>query len=304
MKSKSLLICAVLTVLLLAPVAGVCYANGDIVEKIGANGSVDWVKGTIIVKGVGAPPDNAKNEAQARLMTERAAKVDAYRNAVEIVNGVRVSAESTVQNFTVTSDIVKTRIDGFVQGAQQVDIKYMSDGAIEIFLSIPIFGNGALADILLPAQTEIKTPSLAKTPDVCPTCGQPWPGKAAEISAPSKAAAAGEVYTGLVIDARGLEARPAITPRIVTEDGQEIYGSSYVSREFVIKQGMVGYSKDVAKAAQTDRVTDKPLVIKAIKISGSKKADFVVSAADAARLLAMKENLKFLEQCRVMVVVD
>ena len=90
----------------------------------------------------------------------------------------------------------------------------------------------------------------------------------------------------------------------MTEDGQEIYGSSYVSREFVIKQGMVGYSKDVAKAAKTDRVTDNPLVIKAVKISGSKKADFVVSAADAAKLLAMKENLKFLEQCRVMVVVD
>jgi len=44
----------------------------------------------ILAKGSGAPPKEAKNIAQARLMAERAALSDARRNLVEVLKGVRV----------------------------------------------------------------------------------------------------------------------------------------------------------------------------------------------------------------------
>ena len=41
-----------------------------------------------------------------------------------------------------------------------------------------------------------------------------------------------------IIDAKGLNAKPAMSPKVVDENGQEVYGSAYVSREFAVQQGM------------------------------------------------------------------
>jgi hypothetical protein len=108
----------------------------------------------------------------------------------------------------------------------------------------------------------------------------------------------------MVIDARGLGARPAMAPKIVDESGKEIYGSAMVNREFAVQQGMVGYAKDLSAAQGNNRVTDRPVTIKALRTSGAAKVDVVISDSDAAKLTSAAENLSFLQKCRVMVVLD
>jgi hypothetical protein len=54
-------------------------------------------------------------------------------------------------------------------------------------------------------------------------------------------------------------------------------------------------------AARHPRVADKPLVLKGLRTSGT---DIVVSNTDAARLRSAFENLAFLRQCRVVIVLD
>ena len=56
------------------------------------------------------------------------------------------------------------------------------------------------------------------------------------------------VYTGIVIDARGIQARPAMSPRIFDEDGKEVYGLANVDLEYAVKQGMSGYARDLTAA--------------------------------------------------------
>jgi hypothetical protein len=114
----------------------------------------------------------------------------------------------------------------------------------------------------------------------------------------------GTAYTGLIVDARGLGVRPAMTAKIRNEDGKEVYGSAYVSRQYVVEQGMMGYLKDVETAQANPRVTDRPLIIKALKTDGPNKTDLVISNRDALLLHGMKEHLSFLEKARVMVVLD
>jgi hypothetical protein len=98
--------------------------------------------------------------------------------------------------------------------------------------------------------------------------------------------------------------KPALAPKIIDESGKEVYGSAYVSREWAIKYGIVGYAKEVKAAAKLDRVGSTPGQIKALKAQGDNATDVVISDTDAADVRSAAKNLKFLSECRVILVVD
>jgi hypothetical protein len=284
---KRSLVAILLCAALLAIAAGSVSAQmvgtvTDVEQSVGSTGKVDWTTGIITAVGIGAPPAQPANAAQARAMAERAAQVVALRNLLEAVKGVRVDSTTTVENFMVSSDIIKTEVSGFIQGAMPVDKKYMSDGSVEVTVGMRL--TGALADALLP-----KGAATPMTPATAPG-GTP--------------AAPGQFYTGLIIDARGLGVRPAMAPKILNEDGKEVYGSAWINRDYAVREGMVGYLKDPTAAQANPRVTDKPMMVKAIKVSGDARVDTVISNADAATIQSASQNLSMLEKCRVIILVD
>ncbi len=288
----------VLGVGLSVSVAG-AQLSGGYVESIGShNGGIDWTQGILYVEGNGAPPANAVNAAQARMMAERAAKVDAYRNLVEVMNGVRVEGMTLVENMTVSSDIVKTQVQGILRGAQVQKSVVAPDGGVTVTMAIKL--TGELANVLLPKQVGGGAPVVTPAPAV--------PVMPAAPSAPAAPAAesvqSGVAYTGLIVDARGTGVRPAMAPKIVNEEGREVYGSAFVNRQYAVEQGMVGYIKDIAAAQANNRVTNRPLLVKALKTSGNGKTDLVISNGDAQSLHGLKDNLNFLEKARVMIVLD
>ena len=250
----------------------------DVETTIGSSGKVDWTTGVITAVGIGAPPAQPANAAQARAMAERAAQVVAYRNLLEAVKGVRIDATTTVENFMITSDVIRTQVSGFVQGAMVMDKKYMSDGSVEVTVGMKL--TGALADSLLPTNPSEQPGGFAT------------PG------------AAGQAFAGLIIDARGLGIKPAMAPKVFNEDGKEVYGSAWINRDWAVREGMAGYLRDPAQAQQNPRVTDRPLLVKAIRASGDARVDMVISNSDAALLHGASQNLSFLEKCRVIILVD
>ena len=70
----------------------------------------------ITAEGFGFSDANRFSEPQARLMALRAAKIDAQRNLLEVINGVRVTAGTTVKDMMLESDIIGTRVKGMLQG--------------------------------------------------------------------------------------------------------------------------------------------------------------------------------------------
>lgn len=260
------------------------WAQGEVVQQFD-HGSINWSTGKVVAVGIGAPPAKPANMAQARAMARRAAITVARRNLLEISQGVQVDSMTLVRDFTVKSDIIRTSVQGVVRNAQVIDTAYMSDGSVEVTMVMSL--GGEFANVILP-------------PSSVGTEGPPaFPMPPAGTEMPTS-----QVYTGLVIDARGLGARPAMAPKIVDESGREIYGSAMVDREFAVQQGMVGYAKDLSAAQRNSRVTDRPVTIKAVRTSGPAKSDVVISGSDAAKLTSAAENLSFLQKCRVMVVLD
>jgi hypothetical protein len=112
----------------------------------------------------------------------------------------------------------------------------------------------------------------------------------------------GGVATGLVIDGRGLGLRPALLPRIIDPQGQEVYVGQVVTRTNAVEQGVAGYAKDVKAAANNFRVTDNPAVIKGLKASGTARTDIVIGQADAQSLRRLSAQGDFLQYCRVIIV--
>ena len=295
MKSRFVSIAIIVGLLFLFAGAGFCQEKvsmNEWVEKVG-QGSVNWSAGYIEAVGIGAPSDKSIGKANARPMAMRAAKVDAYRNLLEITKDVQVDSATTVKDFTVESDVINTQVNGLVKGAQVVKTDYMSDGTVEVTLRIPLYG-GILAQTIMPL-------AIAKPP--VPPAPSVLEAPAPAVTAPA-APAAPVAYTGMVVDARGIQARPAMSPRVFDEDGKEVYGSANVDREYAVQQGMSGYARDLNAAQSNQRVTVNPITVKALKTSGPGKSDLIISNADAQQIRASAENMTFMKKCRVMVVLD
>ena len=295
MKKGKLVVVAVVALMLVFPATQSFAAEWhEVVQNIGANGSVNWSQGIITSIGIGSPPEKYYGKPQARPMALRAAQLDAYRNLLEVTEGVRINSVTVVEDSMVANDMIRSQVNGMVKGAQVIKKEYLSDGTVEVTIAMSL--RGGFAQLILPKDIK-QVPEIKTIPPSTP--------------APLEAEKVGEIptfapaiYTGLVVDARGLGARPAMSPKILDESGQEVYGSAYVSREFAVQQGMAGYAKDLTSSQTNPRVTNEPLTVKGLKTEGPGQSDLVISNADAGKIRSASENLSFLKKCRVMIVLD
>jgi len=322
----------------------------DAVETVG-QGAINWTSGEVYATGIGAPPPNAVNPAQARAMAERAAQVVAYRNLLEIVKGVRVDSETVVENFMTKSDIIRTKVDGIIKGDKPIKKQYLSDGSVEITVVMRMKGD--FMNAVVPETfggTMLPPPPVRPAPPVAPPAPpkqapapivqdkkpepprvepvkpapvvpqpekkpeppkvampQPQPEKKVEpppIAVPDQSTSQfkGGKATGVVIDGRGLGLKPALLPKIVDPQGQEIYVGQVVPRTNAVEQGVAGYAKDVNAAANNFRVTDNPAVIKGLRASGAARTDIMLSQTDAQALRDLGKKGDFLQFCRVIIV--
>ncbi|MDP8218099.1 MAG: hypothetical protein P9M03_05180 [Candidatus Theseobacter exili] len=77
--------------------------------------------------------------ARGRLMAQRAAKVDAYRNLAETVKGLRISGNTYVRDFVAESDQIQTQLDTFLKGVQMDGpYIYLPDAIVECRVSVAV----------------------------------------------------------------------------------------------------------------------------------------------------------------------
>lgn len=259
--------------------------SGDVVQKVGADGEIDWSKGVIRVTGSGAPPDKG-NAAQKRLMAKRAALSDARRQLLEVINGVHVSSETVVKDFVTESDVIKTKVEGVLQGAQQIgDEKYMSDGSVDVIMEVSLYGKNSLASVVMPE--EVKKIKKDDEPDT-----------------KLEAAPIAEEYTSVIVDCKGLGVQPAMSPSIKDFDGGEVYiGDLPIDPDQVINEGIVAYAYNMGEAKKVERAGSKPLIIKASKVIGGFKADVVISNSEAKKLLGADAKSSFLKDFKVIFAI-
>lgn len=106
----------------------------------------DWSKMTVTATGEGAPPDDAENDAQARLLACRSAKMDAYRNLLEKICEVQVSGSTCVRDYITRDDRIISSVQGFIKKARIIETP-KEDGSCEV--TVELYLGKKFADIIM-----------------------------------------------------------------------------------------------------------------------------------------------------------
>ena len=266
-------------------------------------GGIDWENRVIYAVGDGVMPPDAVSPAQARVRAKRAAIDDAYGRMIETAHKVRVDAESTTRDFINENRVVHTKVTEMVRHAEVEEIKQFDDGSYQVMMKMSMDGAKGLGSTLLPVQMErvrkVRVVSHTKK------------GAASSVSVPSSVELAVSSttkkalnYTGLIINTKGFDAKPAMYPRILDESGESVYDVASANPNATIEEGLTGYRKSIDAAKQVARIGNNPLIIKAQKINGKYNADIIVSDSDAQKIFQADSKGGILGEAKVVVVID
>ena len=86
----------------------------------------------------GADSLTEMKKAQNKLLAQRAARADAIRKLSERINGLKITAKTTVRDFVTESDTIKTAMIGFLSGMKEEEVKYADDGICTVTMSIQL----------------------------------------------------------------------------------------------------------------------------------------------------------------------
>ncbi|MCG6910535.1 MAG: hypothetical protein LJE94_10490 [Deltaproteobacteria bacterium] len=265
----------------------------DVVES-GPHGTINWTLGVLSTSGVATPPEKSEAKSAEELQEAQKNAISlARRHMMALVLKTRVDSERSIESLVANNDLMMTKVETLVKGVKATGQTYLSDGTVEITMQMNMYGG--FAQLVLPEEIRQIEPikTVANGHKTAKGTLQPSDPK------PEK-----EIFTGLVVDARGIQFSPAMAPVIVDEKAREVYGSAFASREFAVQQGMCGYTRDMQMAGQDPRVAGKPLVVKGLGTEKGRQATIVISNADASKIKSASEHLSFLKRCRVVIVVD
>jgi hypothetical protein len=243
-------------------------------------GSINWSRGVVQAEGIGIPPTKMSGNSNDRTAVLTDAKLNAFRIILQIIKELRINGTTVVGDYAIQDPAIMSKIENMVKNAKVVKKEYLTDGTVKIEMEVNL--RGGFAQLILPK-------------DIKPLDS---------ITLVTKNKTSSPVFTGLVVDAKGLGVRPVMVPKILDENNQEVYGSAFVSREYAVQQGMSGYARNLKEILKDQRVSDYPLVVKGLKTSGPDRSEIVISNADASKLRSISGSLYFMKKCRVIIVVD
>lgn len=269
-----------------------------------ANGNINWTRGWVEATGTGVAPGGVLSDSpRARKEAERDARIAARHHLLQILESIDIDSNKTVGQLLNEKSYIRIKLIAIVDALRPPEPPEIgSDGSAVVRLRMTL--QGPFAQLILPDDIKQIEPIKQVSPI------RPAPASTTKKAKGTKQAdRASEqkppVHSGMIVDAKGLsEVKPTMVPKIVDETGKEIYGPAFVSREYAIQSGMTSYMKDITLARKNVRVKPNPLIVRGLKTKSLGRSVIVVSNADASKLRHASENLSFLKQCRVIILLD
>jgi hypothetical protein len=271
-------------------------------------GEVNWVDGYVSAMGSGAVAPKG-NMAQMRPMARRAAVADAYRNLLETIKGVKVDSSTTVENFMVTQDIIKTQVEGVVKNTKlfKENFEPQPDGSIlatvEVRLCITsCSGQRSLVEALNIDQRNDPPSVPQKQLQEVPVAEVPKPPAEYKIVYDSS-----QPVTGIVFSLEGRMFERVLLPVVVAEEIGDslvtVYSAKRVSPSVIRTYGTVRYADSIEQARSNERLGKNVMIIPASKIT---KENMIVVKGEAARLIkeTTSHGNDYLSEAKVVIAAQ
>lgn len=79
------------------------------------------------------------NPAQAKLMAKRAAMMDARRNLLETILGLRIDSKTVVRDMVAESDQIDANTSGIIRNSYEIGANYGSDGICTVTMEVKLY---------------------------------------------------------------------------------------------------------------------------------------------------------------------
>ncbi len=245
------------------------------------HGTINWTTGNILAIGKASVEDNTKT---SHLSVPGSARADANRHIIDILKQLIINNSLSVGEFASRNDVILAGIEKTARDAVIKKQYYTSALSVEIIIETNMFG-GFLQLVLPEKIKQISQINFDKSGE--------------ESSKPEQ-----DLYTGLIIDARKFAVEPVLNPVITSEQGHDIYSSTFISREFAVQNGVCKYFSNLEQALKDDRIGSNPLVLKGLRSAGEQNTAIIVSMSDYHILEKVTERHRFLKECRLIIVKD
>lgn len=258
----------------------------------GADGFVDWFYGSAAAWGrTPVAPARGRPVSSDGLRLE--ASLRAKSRLENLLGGIPLDAERKLADAPGLLD----EIPAIVERGYLRDERERRQNFHEVLWEVPFEGPSGLVPSIIAASRP----------------GQPLP----EAAAPVRPAVEG-APTGIVIDVTGLDAAPALFPRILDESGAEIASDSSGDPACHAAEGFAAYGWEMEidpRAAEragdspgpggpAARLGERPLRVRAVRAAGALKADIVVPESELSVLRSTPGAMDRLKACTLVILLD
>lgn len=223
--------------------------------------------------------NTATSQGKAHSMARKKAREKLRVRLSQRLESILFNADYTVYEYTQVNQQARLRLNSYIGSEkEEYDFQFVKN-VLEAKASLHIKGKeGILAH--LPVEYGIESvPEFSE--EVVPV-----------------------EFSGLVVDARHLNVKRALFPKIQTDRGLDIYSPLYVKEAYAMETGYIVYREDQTGKGTEAKVGKNPYFVLALGTAGKNQTDLVIPTDEAAKLLSHPETRKNLTRCRVLILVS
>ena len=248
-------------------------------------GSINWTKGYILSKGKssiyikenGEPVDyynmNPTTLNRARMNAYKKAREGAILEMIDSLQSIRIDNDNSIRDLVLTDTFTQKKLSALAFNS--ISVKEYPGDFFTSFCEVKLKTGDIIASLPFDFPS-YNYPTIENTP----------------IST---------YYSGIIIDARGLDIKPMLFPSIYNTSGREIYGRLYINSQYACRYGMVTYCYSEGDALKNKNAGKHPFYTTAIY---KKKGCPVLSNKDARKILSHNGTINNLKKCRVIFILN
>jgi len=231
------------------------------------NSAVEWTEMKLVVR---ASSNQRTGAWQDRRLQEQEAHDRLSAAMQQSASDIPITLDLTTNDILMAGGILATRLKDGLKRWNVQETRYYNQGGVELVGSLD------LHSWLSPVLADMAQAPLPSLEDID--------------------------HSGLLIDARGLDFDPSMSPNIVTLDGTTYMDAYTSAADTVLTVTPVGYVTDPASAATIRRIGELPVFVRALSVNGD--GQLLLPSSQSPQLTHHHEFPALIAAGKVVIVID